>query len=1007
MKLRGWGKVYSLFPFLRALSFSSLFLLLLSTSVAYGQLGTASITGTVTDQNGAAVAGARIVAKNVGTGAERETLSSSDGVYALTNLRPATYEVRVEATGLATAVFKDVELEVGQTLTINATLKVAALKEVIEVTGGAAPVDTTTSQVAGIVQSRTVEALPLNGRNFLDLAFLIPGNRPAPNYDPTKTNTIEVSSAGQLGRGGNIAVDGADNNDDVVGGTLQNFPQDAIQEFQIVVNRFSAEVGRSASSAINIVTKSGSNEIHGSAAFFFRNQSLSALPATLDRGIVRVLGKPDFDREQYAGTLGGPIKRDRAWWFTAFEYRTQDSIVLTGVRDFTQQRVVTSFSSAPLRDTLLTGRADWQVSSNDRMGFRYSLQRENDVDRGSLRRPIGTADNRQHSFNNYQSFVYNWVRTFSPRVLNDFIFHENNFINSIPTFVENRNELRFPSVQDGGNFRISQRTRQNRIQIRDNVSWTVGGHTLKFGGEYQRLDTDAVFDLFGSGSIFLAEDFAAQNRNGDSRTDDLDIPIVITIRSAAPTRPPTVPNVDNNFFALYVQDDWKVRSNFTLNIGLRYELDTNVKNVNNFNEVNPIVLPFLSPGGRERNKKNFGPRIGFNWDPFRDGHTSIHGGYGIYYDRIVLEVALLERLLDGRALPLEVRNGSVLDASGNFVPGTPTLANPFVGTLIPGAGAVGINIIDNHMDTPYVQQFNFGVQREIINNLTVSVDGIHSFGSKFIIGRPIGSVFNPVVGGVDSVVNLESSVKNWYDGLLINVQKRYANRFSFNASYTVSKTFNFSNDDQIPFQVGPLDPSNLRLEKGPPPNDERHRFTFMGIFDAPWGIQISPIYSLSSDVPFDIVLPDGTTRIPQLQRNAAGRVFRTGAELNAFLNQINVGVPSAQRLPLVRDELTFGDSLQSFDMRLSKTFKFKERWNVQAIAEVFNLFNVTNIRGVNNVNFSGFQNTLIRDSQVSTDPGFLRSSSFGNAVQTAGFGSGGVFGTGGARAFQFAVRFSF
>lgn len=984
----------------------SLSLILALSFSAAAQLGTASIRGTVSDPNGAAVAQARVIVKNKATGQTREATTDEDGVYTIQNLLPAAYELRVEVKGFAAAVIDSIDVRVGEVPTVNVPLKLAGTTETVQVSvSDAVGVDTTTSQVSGVISDRTLANLPLNGRNFLDLAFLIPGNRPAPNFDPTKTNTIEVSSAGQLGRGGNIAVDGADNNDDVVGGTLQNFPQDGIQEFQIIVNRFSAEIGRSASSAINIVTKGGTNDIHGAAAFFFRNDTLSALPATLDRTIVQTLGNPSFDREQYAGSLGGPIKRDRAFWFTAFEYRKQDSVVLTGVRDFTSRRVLTSFSPAPLRDTLLTSRGDWQARTNDHMAFRYSLQRENDIDRGSLRRPIGTADNRQQSFNNYQSFVYNWVHTFSARVLNDFVFHENNFINKIPTFVEGRNELRFPSVQDGGNFRIPQRTRQNRLQFRDNLSWTTGAHGIKFGGEFQRVDTDAIFDLFGSGTLFLAEDFATRDRNGDGAINDLDIPIVLGIRSVAPSRPPTVPNVDNNFFAWYVQDDWKVKPNFTINIGLRYELDTNTKNVNNFNEINPIVRPFLSAGERKRNYKNFAPRIGFNWDPWKDGRTSIRGGYGIYYDRIVLEVPLLERLLDGRALPLEVRAGSDLDASGNFVRGTPTLANPFTGTLIPGAGAVGINIIDNNLSTPYVQQFNLGIQREIAPTLTVSVDAIHSFGSKFIIGRPIGVVFNPVIEGTDSVVNIESSVKTYYDAMLVSVQKRYANRFSFNASYTLSKTFNYSNDDQIPFQVGPLDPNNLRLEKGPAPIDERHRFTFAGVFDAPWGIQLSPIYTLASDVPFDIILPNGTTRIPLIQRNAAGREFRTGAELNSFIQQVNAGggIPGVGLLPLVRDDLKLGDSLQSFDLRLTKTVKLGERWSIQGIAEVFNLFNVTNIRGVNNVNFSGFQNTLIRDSENPNSAGFLRSSSFGVPLQTAG----GVFGTGGPRAFQFAARVSF
>jgi hypothetical protein len=966
------------------------FLLLSFGPNVFAQLGAAGISGAVIDQRGAAVVGADVTVKNKATGQTRAAKTDGFGIYRLQNLPPAVYEIRVEARGFATASVADVEARVGEIPTINISLRVSTSAETVVISASdAVGVDTSTSQVSSSISDRTLTNLPLNGRNYLDLAFLLPGNRPAPNFDPTKTTTIEVSSAGQLGRGGNIGVDGADNNDDVVGGTLQNFPQDGVQEFQIITNRFSADIGRSASSAVNIVTKSGGNELHGAAGFYFRHDALSALPATLDRGLVAALGRPSFDREQYAGSLGGPIKRDRLWFFSAFEYRFQDAVVLTGVRDLAQRRLLTSFAPAPLRDTLLTGRGDWQTTANDRMAFRYALQRENDVDRGSLGgRPIGTADNRQQSFNNYQSFVYNWSRTFSPRLLNDFVFHENNFINRIPTFVENRNELRFPSVQDGGNFRIPQRTRQNRFQLRDNVSWTAGNHALKFGGEFQRLDTDAIFDLFGSGTIFLNEDFGASDRNGDGRVDDLDIPIGLTIRSVAPNRPPTVPDVDNKFFALYAQDDWKVTPRFTLNIGLRYELDTNTKDLSNFGDIFSIVRPFLS-GERRKDRNNFGPRIGFNWNPYGDGKTSIRGGYGIYYDRVVLELALLERLLDGRALPLEVRSGSVLTPGGNFVPGTPTLANPFIGALSPGAGAVGINVIDNGLATPYVQQFNLGFQTELLNNLVVSVDAIHSFGSKFIIGRQIATVNNPVIGGPDAIVNIESSVKTWYDGLLVNVQKRYSNRATFNASYTLSKTFNFSNDDQIPFQSGPIDPSRLILEKGPAPNDERHRFTFAGVFDLPSGFQISPIYTLASDVPIDIRLPGGGTRIPVIQRNAGGRQFRTGSELNAFINQFNSRSLPGSPLPLVPDDLKFGDSFQSFDLRLTKGFKLSERLTVQAIAEAFNLFNVTNIRGVNNANFSGFQNAL--------------GSGFGLPSQTAG----GVFGTGGPRSFQLAARVQF
>jgi len=197
----------------------------------------------------------------------------------------------------------------------------------------------------------------------------------------------------------------------------------------------------------------------------------------------------------------------------------------------------------------------------------------------------------------------------------------------------------------------------------------------------------------------------------------------------------------------------------------------------------------------------------------------------------------------------------------------------------------------------------------------------------------------------------------------------------------------------------------LILEKGPAPNDERHRFTFAGVFDLPSGFQLSPIYLVASGVPLDIRLPGGATRIPAIQRNAGGRQFHKGSELNAFINQFNATAAPKDRLPLIRDDIKFSDSFQSFDLRLSRNFKLSERLSVQAIAEAFNLFNVTNIRGVNNVNFSGFQNALIRDvSDPPASPGFLRSSQFGSPLQTA---AAGGFGAGGPRAFQFAARVQF
>ncbi|HEX8492184.1 MAG TPA: TonB-dependent receptor [Pyrinomonadaceae bacterium] len=969
----------------------------------------ATLRGIVKDPNGAVVQNATVKVTQISTATMRETQTSDEGAYVLSNLPPGAYELRVEAKGFATKTSKlPVVLQVGQSVTLDVALELDVRESVtIELIEETPLTDSLSSKVDSVIDEREIANLPLNGRNFLELALLTPGNAPAPNFDPTKTNTILISSAGQLGRGGSVTVDGADINDDVVGGAVQNISQDAVQEFQIATNRFDARLGRSGSSIVNIVTKSGTNEFHGSASAYFRDNKLQGLPATFDRTNAQ---EPPFDRQQYSFTLGGPIKKNKAFFFGSFEYRNQDGAVLVGSRDLATRSIRREFADAPLNDLLSTERIDWQASESDRLTFRYSLQREDDVAASTLIRSIGSASQRQSSRNNTHSLLANYTRVLTPRDLNSFNFSYSTFINRTAPLTL-APQLTFPSIQDGASFRVPQQTRQKRFQFGDTLTMARGRHTINVGGEIQRVNSDFNLGVFQQGRIELIEDFPDFDRNGDGRVDDNDLLFAVTLRSGVPDRPLIIPDANNIYFAAFIQDDWRVNSQLTLNLGLRYELDTDVKNVSRTDELNPLILPFLS-GARSADKNNFGPRVGFNYS-MNDGHTSIHGGYGIYYDRVTLEIQSLERGLDGRALPIEVRAGNVFfipeqclfnPACGQFPPPAPTLANPFTGFVLPGAGAGGINIIDNGLQNPMVQQVNIGVQHEVGRNYLIRADYLHNFGTHFIIGRTIGSVFNPVVGGPDLVKNLESSVRTKYDGLLLSLEKRLANRYQFRASYALSKAFNYANDDQIPFSNGPVNPNNLQLEYGPTPNDQRHRFTFAGVFELPAGIRLSPLYTLASGVPMDILLPDGSSRIPSLQRNAGGRLFKTGAELNAFITQLNAsGGVNGQPLPLVRDDARFNDSFNSLDLRASKIFRFGERISVEPIIEVFNLFNMTNVLGVSNVNYSGFPNVLVRDSNDPTNPGFLRSTSFGQPVTTAG----GVFGSGGPRAFQFAARVLF
>jgi outer membrane receptor protein involved in Fe transport len=964
------------------------------------QAATSTLSGRIVDPQGAVIVDAKITATQKSTGLQRPAATNSEGFYTITNLPPGEYEVKIESQGFAVKTYDAVALSVGQPLSLDVTMEISLAVTADSFSGSGDLINKTASVVDGVINQRTIENLPLNGRNFLELALLIPGNSPAPMFDPTKTNTVLISSAGQLGRGANVTVDGADNNDDVVGGSLINISQDAIQEFQIATNRFSAELGRSGSSIINIVTKGGSNEVHGSTSFFFRDRNLQALPATFDRSSP----DPPFDREQFSAAIGGPIVKNKLFWFGSFEYRNQDGAVLIGERDVATRSIKRGFALAPLDDLLASGRVDWSASDFDRLNFRYSIERVDGTGASTLNRPIGTASQRQTLKNNYQSFLTNWERVFSPTVVNSFNFSVTNFINdTLP--VEVSPQLTFPSIQAGSSFRVPQQTKMNRLQFADTLSLIKGAHTFHLGADIQRIDAEFDLRVFQQGRVELVQDFAEFDHNGDGRVDDNDLLFAVTLRSATPERSLFLPDTDNNYFALFIQDDWRVHPQFSLNLGLRYEQDSDVKNINRVNELNPLILPFLS-GKRERDKNNFAPRVGFNWAT-KNSRTSIHGGYGIYYDRITLEVQSLERGLDGRALAIEVRAGNVffLDPNtGQFPPFAPNIQNPFTGFVLPGAGAGGINIIDNSMQNPMVQHMNLGFQQELSKDMVARVDYLHNFGTHFIIGRRIGTVFNPVVDGPDSVVNIESSVQTKYDGLLVSLEKRFSNRHQFRASYTLSKAFNYANDDQIPFSNGPVNPNNVRLEYGPTPNDQRHRFTFSGVFELPAGFQLAPIWTIASGVPMDILLPDGSSRIPSLQRNAGGRLFKTGAELNQFIQTVNAGGGvNGEPLPLVNDNVRFNDSFNSFDLRLSKRFGFGERFRFEPVVEVFNLFNVVNVLGISNANYSGYANTLTRDSSNVNSPGYLRSSGFGQPITTAG----GVFGTGGPRAFQLAARFTF
>jgi hypothetical protein len=1043
------------------------------------QLPAGSLDGIAKDTSGARVRGVHLTVTSESQGAVREGLSNADGSFSLPNLAPGTYTIVLTSSGFGEVRYPHVQIEAGKATTLDTTLRVAATASV-EVGAANADVDLTQSMLQGQITSSTISSIPLNGRNFLELAFLIPGNRPGPNFDPTKTNTIEISSAGGFGRGGNILVDGADNNDEVVGGTLANFPQDSIAEFQIATARFTAEVGRSGNSIVNIVSKSGTNHAHGSVFLFERNRHLQALPATFDRS----QPVPRFDREQFGGSIGGPLRKDKAFYFSSLEFRNQNAALQTGTRIFANApyggspfygHIINTAASAPLRDFLLSNRVDYHLNESNTFGLRYSFNRSTDTAQATAAQstPFSTEAERQNALNRFNSAVASWTRVIGSRMTNDFSVHYDDFYNNIPPFPQNASltnpqlnltsELLFPDLADGANFNLPQATRMHRFQFRDALTAAIGKHTLRAGAEFQHYRVNGLINVFGSGSEILVSDFGFQDLNGDGVVNDLDIPVAVGIHSTAPVIPVPIPLITNNYLGLYAQDDWRLSSKLTFNLGLRWEYDSDATGQGAAHQPCPNLTSTPSrpctwvanvlPLHKDPDLKDLGPRVGFNYDPFGRGKTVIRGGYGIYYDRVILEAGSKELVQNDRALTVTQYAGSSCvipgipapPALGNcfapgaqFAPGSPTIATAFSGPH--QTGGVGIVALGANSHHPLFHQFSLGLQQQVHNDWLITADGLHVFGQRELIGSLLRSttstspqincpggnqlclITDPLSGITDSVTILDSSAKSWYDGLLMSVGRRSGHvghvGYDFNISYTLSKSFDYSDDDQLENgnkdeQVNLVEgTSGLRKEKGYSLTDERHRVTLYGDAKLPFGFSFAPLYTFGSGVAADTFLP-GTanisgasgSRLPTLPRNALGREIRNSNQLNVAIDRwnalpacpgaypCNAGGPIAH----VPGGISFFSPFSSLDLRLRKDIHFRDALTLNLIGEGFNMFNEVNVRGTNDANFAGRNISISPAATVPVQTDFFRADTV----------AGGFFGSGGPRAFQFAARLEF
>src|SRR5678815_3357367 len=566
-------------------------------SVALAQEPIGSIEGTVTDPQNSVVQSASVTVRNTATNLTRTATSAENGTYRISQLPPGTYEVKVSGTNFKTSVVSDVVIAVGQTLPLDVHLEIGVPDETVTVVGGGdVQIDRTDNTVSGVVNTRQIQTLPLNGRNFLDLAHLQPGVETVQggSFDPTKANYTGISIAGQAGRSTQIAVDGGSVVDNVVGTTVQNFSQEIVQEFQLGISNYDLSTGASSTGSVNVISKSGTNEFHGNGYIYARSNKWAAFPSLgrLDAAngiplIAQATSIP-FDRQQYGGTLGGPIKRDKLFFFFNYEGNNQDGSAL---HNPTEAPSFAGFTPNPFDEKLLTAKVDWVVSSATNVQTRYSF----DDNKQDVPFPPGSGivprqsasrifeSNNQLVTNRSHNVIVGVTHAFSPTVSNNFVFNLSDFSNVILPETEGAPQINILGSQlwrSGTNYITPQTTFQERYQFRDDLTMVRGDHTIRFGGNFERTSINGQFAFAKPARIRLFDPIANGLPIPQTEADFLNYPVrdismgvgndILPFNNGKAT--------NNNRISFYGKDTWKLAKTFTLNYGLSYRVDSNLWN---------------------------------------------------------------------------------------------------------------------------------------------------------------------------------------------------------------------------------------------------------------------------------------------------------------------------------------------------------------------------------------------------------------------------------------------
>lgn len=1076
--------------------FCGVLLVVLSSTQLFGQTATGTITGTVTDSSGAVIPNATLTITNPATAATRTVTASDQGLYSVPALTAGTYQVRVEVSGFQT-VQRDAQVNAGSDTTVNIQMTVGQNTQVVEVEAATAQMNYDNAAFAGSVERQSIQDLPLNGRFFMQLATLEPGVTVTAGATSARNTQVGLTMlGGASGAQGMFTLDGLSIMDMYDGtGTVINFSQEMVQEFQIATLNYDISNSFTGVGSVNIVSRGGSNDFHGSAFYFYRDHNMAAYPA-LKRS--SFLPNPFFQRKNPGGWVSGPIIKDKLFFF--FDYEITDQVqALSAQQDLAALQPLNAVYSSPQTYHSLNVRLDYRLSDKTTLWARYT--HDGNVSFGE--NPSGGSgvglSNWENNNNWSDQYALGVTTAFSPTVVNDFRAGLRGWVSkeTLPTSAQCPAPcLGLGSFQtimlgsatfDVGNNSLGANERfLHGLHVVDSVSWQKGAHQLRFGAEndYQWFMFNWPYNNPGAEEVvapsvaaatkgFPAAALAAIPTTITSNQDLLNLPIY-TLQPATfqgigvgPGYTPGAYNFDQDsrdfkphFFA---SDSWKIRPNLTLNFGLGYQFQTGEFN-------SDLSKPaFLQPlagafGGLSPTKNQydmFEPSFGFSWSPGKSGKWVIRGGAGSYYDTTSAYTKEVENSLIGPVgnSRFSVTSGVFTNIfpgiqqqgpNGTFVPlavGAPiptsvittmTLGQfeqiynqqfPALSALlsppVPKSGPftltaldyvkAGTRLLPHSFPMVHSYQTSLGIQRDLGHNMVLTVDWARRQFEHTLLSAPAtGGIdlnhFNEFVNGVQSpvipvcngsqlfVTSAECSTgaisildpqgRTLYEAMLVKLSKRFSNHFQFLASYALQN----DNSDATVYNL-----NNFMQSYGPVL--ARHNLNVSGLVQLKYGFELSLNSSIISKTPFNPVVAGvdltgtGASASGYLngingitfncfnqgcgKNQLAGAVAQWNSTLAGTKAQNGATIPTLT-LPANYD---FGTSSITQDVRVTKTFNFKERYRFLVMADVFNAINHANLTGYSTVIGSSFGQPTARAAQT--------------------------FLSGGPRAIQLGARFQF